>query len=176
MRVQKFNHMPGGKVFGVIFVVLGIALVGLSILLIMAKNIDILSVLVLLVSVVCVIWFAYKFYKPGFTEIIFSEDGIVSKTPFEEERLSLDDIKGIWYYVNRQTSEHEILPYSEDTVLKSNCVVIIGDLDYFSGVEYVGMNGMMILHDSFKKGYTTLCYRKKLGAILNYYRDKIQAE
>ena len=40
------------------------------------------------------IWFTCKYYKPAFTNVIFSDEGIISKTHFEQEKLPIDTIKG----------------------------------------------------------------------------------
>lgn len=155
----------------IILIILTIVLIGVVGLLLFDKALDMLSILVLLVSVVSVIYFTYKYYKPAFTEVTFSDEGIISKTPFEEERLPIDAIKGIWYYKNGYKTE--IKPYSEKDNLK-NCIVIIGDIDRFTDVEYIGLNGSTTLRDSFKEGYTALVYRKRLGEVLKEYDYKIR--
>lgn len=155
----------------IILIILTIVLIGVVGLLLFDNALDMLSILVLLVSVVSVIYFTYKYYKPAFTDIIFSDEGIISKTHFEEERLPIDAIKGIWYYKNGHQTE--IKPYSEKDNLK-NCTIVIGDVDRFTDVEYIGLNGSTMLRDSFKKGYTTLIYRKRLEGVLKEYDYKIR--
>ncbi|WP_293670021.1 hypothetical protein [uncultured Parabacteroides sp.] len=171
MRTQKFSHMTGGKVLETILIILAITLFVLFLILLFANALNIISMLLLLVSVMSVLWFTYKSYKPTFTDVIFSDEGIISKTHFEQEELPIDTIKGIWYYKNRH--ETEIKPYSDKDKLK-NCIIIIGDIDCFTDVEYIGFNGSTTLRDSFKKGYTTLVYRKRLDGVLKEYDYKIR--
>lgn len=175
MESQKINHMQGGKVLAVTLIVSAISLVVVSVFLIIDKYLDFISIITLLFCNVTVMWLAYKFYKPGFTEVICSENGIVSKTNFEQEKLSLEDIKGIWYYKNNQSEQVEIKPYSKNNESLKGTVIIIGDIDFFKDVEFSGINGATILRDSFKKGYTTLHYRKSLDKVLNYYMQKIES-
>ena len=171
MHTQKFSHMPGGKALEIIIAILTIVLFIIFLVLLFANALSFISVLILLVSVISVIWFTYKYYKPAFTDVIFSDEGIISKTHFEQEELPIDTIKGIWYYKNgNQTC---IKPYSDKDKLK-NCIIIIGDIDYFTNVEYIGLNGSSVLRDSFKRGYTTLVYRKKLDGVLKEYDYKIR--
>lgn len=157
----------------IILIVLTIILVGVWVILFIDKNFDFISVLVILAVIASVIWFTYKFYKPAFTDVLFSDDGIVSKTHFEQEKLSMNDIKGIWYYKNTQGGENKVKLYSGKDTYKG-CVIVIGDISRFKDVEYIGLNGITLLRDSFNKGYTTLYYRKKLDEVLEYYNRKIQ--
>lgn len=171
MRTQKFSHMTGGKVFEIIMIILSIVLIVLFFLLLFNNLLDILSILILLASTISVIWVTCRYYKPAFTEVIFSDEGIISKTHFEQESLPIDTIKGIWYYKNNHHTE--IKPYSDTDKLK-NCTIIIGDIDCFTDVEYIGLDGTTMLRDSFKKGYTTLIYRKRLKEVLKEYDYKIR--
>lgn len=171
MRTQKFSHMTGGKVLEIIIAILTIVLLIIFLVLLFANALNVISVLILLVSVVSVVWFTYKYYKPAFTDVIFSDEGIISKTHFEQEELPIDAIQGIWYYKNGH--ETDIKPYSDKDKLK-NCIIIIGDIDCFTNVEYIRVNGSAVLRDSFKKGYTTLVYRKRLDGVLNELDYKIR--
>jgi uncharacterized membrane-anchored protein YitT (DUF2179 family) len=171
MHTQKFSHMIGGKIVGTITIISAITLLVLFFMFLFANTIDILFMLILLVSVISAIWLTYKYYKPAFTDVIFSDEGIISKTHFEQEELPIDTIKGIWYYKNgNQTC---IKPYSDKDKLK-NCIIIIGDIDCFTNVEYIRVNGSTMLRDSFKKGYTTLTYRKRLDGVLKDLDYKIR--
>lgn len=171
MYPQKFSHMAGGKIMEIIIIILTISLLAIFLILLFANALDIISILILLVSVISIICFTYKFYKPAFTDVVFSDEGIISKTHFEQEKLPIDTIKGIWYYKNKH--EADIKPYSDKDNLK-NCIIIIGDIDCFTNVEHIGLNGATVLCDSFKKGYTTLVYRKRLSGVLKDYDYKIR--
>lgn len=171
MHTQKFSHMAGGKILEIIMIILTIALLVIFLGLLFLNALEVISMLILLVSVISVTWYIYKNYKPAFTDVIFSDEGIISKTHFEQEELPINTIKGIWYYKNRH--ETDIKPYSDKDNLK-NCIIIIGDIDCFTNVEYIGLNGSTMLRDSFKKGYTTLVYRKRLNGVLKEYDYKIR--
>ena len=171
MHTQKFSHMVGGKILEVIMVISAIALLVLFLMFLFADALDVIPMLILLVSVISVIWFTCKYYKPAFTNVIFSDEGIISKTHFEQEKLPIDTIKGIWYY--RCGHETEIKPYSDKDKLK-NSIIIVGDIDCFTNVEHIGLNGSTVLRDSFKNGYTTLVYRKRLDRVLKDLDYKIR--
>lgn len=170
MHTQKFSHMAGGKFLEIIIMILTIVLFVIFLLLLFANALEFMSVLILLVSVISTVWFTCRYYKPAFTDVTFSDEGIISKTHFERESLPIDTIKGIWYYKNNHQTE--IKPYSDKDKLK-NCIIIIGDIDCFTNVEYIGLNGSTMLRDSFKKGYTTLVYRKRLDPVLKDLHYKI---
>lgn len=173
MHTKKFSHLKRGKAYGTFLILLTFFLVFMLIMLFIEDKADFLPALSLLLGIASFTWFTYRFYKPAFTDILFSEDGIVSKTHFEQEKLSLNDIKGIWYYKNTQGKSPEIKPYSENNSFKG-CMIILGDINRFRDAGFAGLDGITLLYDSFKPGYTTLHYRKDLDEILAYYNRKIQ--
>lgn len=159
--------------FGLFLSIMLAILVVMCFLMIWGKKVDFISALSFLAAVVGVGWLIYKLYKPTFTDLSFSDDGIVSKTHFERAELSLEKIKGIWYLSCKETESKYIKPYSEEADLRG-CVIIFGDIDCFVNVEYVGVGGMNVVRDSFKEGYTTIQYRKSLNEMLQYYNSKIK--
>jgi len=173
MRTQKFNHMKGGKILGSFLILLTFGLFFVIYLLFTEKSVDFISTIFLLCTTGTIVWVVYKFYKPSFSEVIFSDTNIVSKTHFETETLNLEDIKGIWFLTDpHEQSSIEI--YSQDNKPPKNSMVIIGDIEYFEGAQYFGLNMAATLHDSFSNGYTAINYRKELDEVLDYYFRKIK--
>ncbi len=168
MRVKKFSHMKGGKVLEICLVLSVIFLIVVAFLLFRDMEVGFVSAFILLVIIGLSIRFVYRFYKPAFTDVIFSDDRILSKTHFEQSELAVNDIKGIWYYKNVRLPVLEMNPYSEEADLKG-CIVVIGDLAGFDNARSMDINGSRILCDTFGKGYTTLVYRKALDEVLNHY-------
>lgn len=173
MHTQQFSHMRGGKIFGTILILLSFFLIATLTMVFVEKAANLFTLVILLTGTTSFAWFTYKFYKPAFTDVVFSEDGILSKTLFEWEKLSPEDLKGIWYYRNKQGVKPDIKPYAKGENLKG-CVLILGDIERFEDAGFIGLDGITLLHDSFKPGYTTLHYRKKLDEILAHYHRKIQ--
>ncbi|MCC8152947.1 MAG: hypothetical protein LIP01_01260 [Tannerellaceae bacterium] len=173
MRTQKFNHMKGGKIIGLVFFSLSIILIVAVFLLFIEMSVGIIAAISLFISVGVLLFTTYTFYKPSFTEVIFSDSGIISKTHFEKENIPMNEIKGIWYYKDTMDEEYDIVPYSEGDDLKG-CMVIIGDIECFTDLDYASMSGINMLCSTFKKGYTALYYRKELDEVLKYYHRKIQ--
>lgn len=97
MQTQKFSHIRGSKAMEIILIIVVIAVSSFAIFLIIEDNVSFLSTVSMLLAIGVFIWLAYKCYKPTFTDIIFSETGILSKTNFESEKLELNDIKGIYF-------------------------------------------------------------------------------
>ena len=81
MHTQKFSHMVGGKILEVIMVISAIALLVLFLMFLFADALDVIPMLILLVSVISVIWFTCKYYKPAFTNVIFSDEGTYEGAP-----------------------------------------------------------------------------------------------
>jgi len=164
--------MKGGKIVGTLLILLPISLAVVMIILFLEKNPGFMALIILLLALGTFIWLAYKFYKPGFTEIIFSGTDITSKTYSESEVLELDDIKGIWFLKHpHQDAIAEI--YNPNKRPPKNSLIIIGDIQYFDGAQYFGLDSATTLHDSFSYGYTSIHYRKELDEILDYYFYKI---
>lgn len=183
MQEQKFSHLRSGKALGITLIILQIALIGVGIALFISStdpgfrtliSSSMPQILRLLTGGVVTIGFMfllYRFYKPGFTDVIFSTKGIISRTPFEQQELSIDNIKGIWYFRQNECENIILKPYSKQENLKG-CIVVIGDRNRFLNVETVGM-GFMMLKDAFNPGYTSLFYRKGLDEVLEYYNHQI---
>ena len=165
--------MKGGAALEIFLIVATIAIMVLAVLLIMDGKCNFMFGITLLISIGSMIWLSTQYYKPAFTEITFLDDGIVTKSGSEQQKLTINDIQGIWYFKISQGAEAEIMEYSEDASLKGS-IVVIGDIEYFAEIDFVGLNGMSMLRDSFKQGYTTIYYRKELKEILSYYHRKIQ--
>ncbi len=170
---KKLDHVKGGKILELVLVLLAIALVAVVILLFKSKSIGFIAGIMILVTTGSIIWLVYKYYKPAFTEITFYKDSIVSKTHFESEELSVKNIKGIWFITHPKSEE--VYTFSPNNFPTKGSLVLIGDIDYFNDAEYVGLNGITALCDSFSEGYTTLYYRKELDDILMYYFNKINS-
>lgn len=176
MQTQKFSHIRGGKVLEIILIIVTSAVSAFAIFLIIEENIKFLSAVIILFSIGVFIWLTYKCYKPTFTDIIFSETSIISKTNFEKEKLNIGDIKGI-YFLRTPYKGAQIEIYSPNNPLPKDCLILIGNIKSFEGATFFGLLGSSsILHDSFSKGYTTILYRKKLDPILEYYYRKIKEE
>lgn len=174
MRTQTYTHMRGGKILSSILVLLTIGLIGLVYLLFTEKSVDFLSIIMILAAVGTIAWVTYKFYKPGFTDIIFHEDGIISKTHFEREELRIEDIEGIWF-LQTPNEDGTIEEYSPTEKVPKNSLIVIGSINCFYGAEYFGLNGpASTLHDTFDQGYTAIHYRKELDEVLEYYYHKIK--
>lgn len=175
METQKFSHIRGGKALEIILIIVLIAVSALAIFLIIEDNVSFWSAVSMILALGIFIWLAYKCYKPTFTDIYFSETGIVSKTNFESEELSLNDIKGI-YFLRVPYKNAKIETYSPSNLPPKDSLIVIGNIKYFDGAHFFGLLGSgSILHDSFSKGYTSIQYRKKLDPVLDYYYKKIRS-
>lgn len=172
MQDQKFSHLQSGKTLGITFIILDILLIGVFISMIIFGKFHLLHILLSGAITIIFTNLVYNIYKPGFTDIIFSTDGIISKTPFEQQKLTIDDIKGIWYFKQKECENIILKSYSEQCNLEG-CIVVIGDRNRFLNAETVGM-GFMMLKDTFNPGYTSLFYRKDLDEILENYNLQIQ--
>lgn len=175
MEEKKFNHMPGGKVFILIMLIVLIGIITLVFLLFTERSVDFISAIMLLVFVGGLIWLLIKLYKPGFTELRFTEEGINTKTHFASETLLLKDIEGIWL-IKPPFMKVELEEYTPQSEKLGGAILIIGDYLRFDGAHFIGIFTSRILHDSFASGYTTVYYRKELDPILHYYYNKISSK
>ena len=175
MKEQKFTHFQGGRILGVLIIITCVCLILGAIYFFEQRSVDFITVASIVALIIATIWFTFKAFKPMFTNIIFEENRIKSQCLFqEEEELSLQEIKGIWYFQTTEFGKRKtIIPYTEKEKPDKNSVIILGDIDCFKDAKFVLM-GHALLVDSFKDGYTSLHYRKKLDSVLNYYLKKIK--
>lgn len=175
VETMTFSHMRGGKTLFFISAFLATALVIVSTMLLLSGRADFIALISIFIANVMVVLVACKTYKPAFTRIRFEGDKIVSKSGSEWEELKLKDIQGIWYSNNYHLDSMTFTPYTpNDKKIKGGSLIILGDLDYFNGAEFITMNNLnVILKDCFWQGYTTLHYRKSLKTVLDYYYQQI---
>lgn len=178
MQTLKLNHMPGGKVLAVILIALVVILIGAVIALFLTPHISIGFVpgIMIIVAVGGSIWLAYKFFKPGFTEVIFTKDGIISKTPSLESQMRVKDMKGIWL-ISLPIEQNEFEEYGPNNRLRKNTLVLFGDVRAFEGATTFGLVGTPgTLYDTFGDNYATIYYRKNKGIdeFVELYYKKIQ--
>ena len=174
MKEQKFTHVQGGKILGILLIITCVCLI-LGVIYFFAKrSVDFITAASLVALIIATIWLTFKAFKPMFTNIIFEENRIKSQCLSQKEELSLQEIKGIWYFQTTEFGKRKtIIPYTEKEKPDKNSVIILGDIDYFENAEFV-LIGHALLVDSFKDGYTSLHYRKKLDSVLDYYLKKIK--
>lgn len=178
MEPLKINHMPGGKVLAVILFILVIVLFFAAIALFLAPHVSVgfIAGIALIVAVASCIWLAYKFYKPGFTDVLFTEEGIISKTPSERSELRIEDMKSIWI-TKLPVGHHPFEEYGPHNLAEKNTLIYFGDIDYFDGASFFGLMGApSTLHDTFTDDYATIYYRKGKGMdeFFEYYYKKIK--
>ena len=179
MKTLKLNHMPGGKVMAIITIILVVILIIAAIALFLAPHISVgffAGITLLLAAGTCV-WLAYKQFRPGFTEVIFLEEGIISQVLSEKSEMRIEDMKDIWI-TSLPLENNTFERYDPDNnPLRKNTLLLFGDIDAFDGATTFGMMGAPgMLYDTFEDDYATIYYRKNKGIdeFVDLYYRKIK--
>lgn len=178
MQQLKLNHMPGGKVLAIILIILVVGLIFAAIALFLAPHISVgfFAGITLIIAVGTFVWLAYKFFRPGFTEVIFTPEGIISKIPSERAEMRVEDMKGIWM-ISLPIEHNGFERYSPSNALRKNTLLLFGDVEAFDGATTFGLMGAPgTLYDTFDNDYATIYYRKNKGIdeFVDLYYRKIK--
>lgn len=168
-----FSHMIGGHIYAISLIILFVILLIVSLVGLLRLN-DFFGFFIILVVDFLVGLLAWRVTKIGFTTVTFEGNTIESKSTSDSELLDINEIKGIWYSKNYHLPNMTFIEYTPEQKIPFGSLVLIGDIDYFEGAEFLSMNGMnFALKDCFWRGYTTLQFRKALKPVLDFYYNHL---